>query len=218
VIVEPEQIVRVLAAADTLYSGGRYPLRAAVARIATVLLYTSGLRSGELLRLRVEDIEEDGSVLRIRDSKFHKSRLVPLSPSAQLELLRYVEQRAAVAVRSPDKGPLLCNRYGGKLSPYRPTGFYHMIRDLLSTAGVRDLEGRRPRVHDLRHSFAVQALIRSYREQGDPQALLPKLALYMGHVSIESTLHYLRLVPAVAALASARFDTHFGQHILGDPL
>jgi integrase len=90
-----------------------------------------------------------------------------------------------------------------------------MIRGLFEAAAVRDLEGRVPRIHDLRHSFAVQSLIRSYQTQGDPQALLPKLALYLGHVSIESTVHYLKLVPAVAGLASARFERSFGR-VLGD--
>ncbi len=64
---------------------------------------------------------------------------------------------------------------------------------------------------DRRHSFAVHSLIQSYRDGGDPQAALPKLALYLGHVSIESTMHYLKLVPTVATLASARFDAAFGR-------
>lgn len=216
VIVEPEQIVEVLSAASALRPGNRSPLRDAVARVATVLLYTSGLRSGEVLRLQVEDIEDGGSLLRIRDSKFHKSRLVPLSPSAQIEVRRYLERRAIFAVQSPDRGPFLCNNYRTGVGSYAASGFYSLMRNLLNAANIRDLEGRRPRVHDLRHSFAVQALVRSYRDQGDPQALLPKLALYLGHVSIESTLHYVRLVPAVAALASARFEAHFGRRILGD--
>jgi integrase len=216
VIVEPEHIARMLALADRLPPGNRSPLRAPVARVATVLLYTSGLRSGEVLRLRVEDLVEQGAVLQIRESKFHKSRLVPLSPSAQAEVRRYLMARAAVARRSGHRGPLLCLQRGSGLGPYSPTGLRQMIHRLLEAANIRDPEGRRPRVHDLRHSFAVQALMASYREHGDPQALLPKLALYLGHVSIASTLHYLRLVPTLAALASARLDAHFGSLILGD--
>ena len=91
-----------------------------------------------------------------------------------------------------------------------------LARRLFKLAAVVDGEGRVPRVHDLRHSFAVQTLIRAYRGQGDPQALLPKLALYLGHVSIESTIHYLRLVPAVARLASSRFEAAFGRQVLGE--
>jgi len=215
VIVEPEQIMRMLAVAGCLEPGNRSPLRAAVARVATVLLYTSGLRLGELLRLRVEDIEDGGTVLQIRESKFHKSRIVPLSDSTRIEVRQYLKRRATFAFTSPDSGPFLCNRYRGELSPYSAPGLHVMMRRLFTVAAVRDLEGRTPRIHDLRHSFAVQSLIRSYRDLGDPQALLPKLALYLGHVSIESTLHYLKLIPAVAQLANARFEAAFGRRVLG---
>ena len=89
VIVQPEQIARMLAAADGQPGRDNSPLHAAVGRIATVLLYTSGLRSGELRRLAVEDFEQAGSVVRIVEAKFHKSRLVPLSKTAQLQVRRY---------------------------------------------------------------------------------------------------------------------------------
>ena len=73
-----------------------------------------------------------------------------------------------------------------------------------------------PRIHDMRHSFAVQSLMQAYRKKGgDPQSLLPKLALYMGHVSVESTIHYLKLVPQLALLASQRFDAAYGRKFIG---
>jgi integrase/recombinase XerD len=216
VIVEPEQVGRMLAVADQLAWHSNSPLYPAVARIATILLYTAGLRSGEVRRLRVEDVEDGGSVLHIRESKFHKSRLVPLSESAQMEVQRYLLRRAAFATGSPDRGPFLCNRSRRGICAYSAAGFEGLIRRLFKLAAVVDDEGRMPRVHDLRHSFAVQTLIRTYRDQGDPQALLPKLALYLGHVSIESTIHYLRLVPAVARLASSRFEAAFGRQVLGE--
>jgi integrase len=84
---------------------------------------------------------------------------------------------------------------------------------LFDAAGVRDNDGRRPRIHDLRHSFALQALMRWYREGVDVQSRLPHLALYMGHVSIKSTAYYLRFVPSLAALASERFERRFGHLI-----
>jgi integrase len=216
VIIEPAQVVRMLAAADALPVHNKSPLHPAVGRIATVLLYTAGLRSGELRRLQVEDVEDNGTVLRIRESKFHKSRLVPLSESAQTEVRRYLKRRATFAVGSPDQGPFLCNRSRRSICPYSAPGFEGLIRRLFKAAAVCDREGRTPRVHDIRHSFAVQSLIRSYRIEGDPQALLPKLALYLGHVSIESTMHYLKLVPAVARLASNRFEAAFGHRVLGE--
>lgn len=215
VIIGPAHILRMLQVADRLPSLHRSPLRRAAARVAVILLYTAGLRSGELLRLQVEDVEDDGAVLQIRASKFHKSRLVPLSKSAQDEVRCYLKQRAAFAGRSPHRGPFLCHHRSGSLRPYSVPGFRGFLCELFRRAGVCDGEGRIPRVHDIRHSFAVQALIQSYRNHGDPQALLPKLSLYMGHVSIGSTMHYLKLVPDLAALASARFDLAFGR-VLGE--
>lgn len=139
-----------------------------------------------------------------------------LSESAQIEVRRYLNRRATFAVGSPEQGPFLCNRSRRDICPYSAPGFEALIRRLFKAAAVRDHEGRVPRVHDMRHSFAVQSLIRSYRHHGDPQALLPKLALYLGHVSIESTAHYLKLVPAVAQLATERFEAAFGHQVLGD--
>jgi integrase/recombinase XerD len=216
VIVEPEQIARMLAAADRLPARDNSPLHAAVGRIATVLLYTSALRCGELLRLMVEDLVDAGSVLRIVEAKFHKSRLIPLSETAQMQLRRYLKQRTLFAPDSPERGPFLLNRYGGSIRPYSASGLHRLIDRLFAAADVRDHDGRAPRVHDLRHSFAVQSLIRSYRCQGDPQSWLPKLAMYMGHVSIASTMHYLTLAPALASLAMGRFKTGFGNKILGE--
>lgn len=215
VIIGPGHILRMLQVADRLPSLHRSPLRRAAARVAVILLYTAGLRSGELLRLRVEDVENDGAVLQIRESKFHKSRLIPLSKSAQEEVRCYLEQRTAFAGRSPRRGPFLCHHRSGSLRAYSVPGFRGFLCELFRCAGVCDGEGRIPRVHDIRHSFAVQALIQSYRNHGDPQALLPKLSLYMGHVSIGSTMHYLQLVPELAALASTRFDLAFGR-VLGE--
>jgi integrase len=94
-----------------------------------------------------------------------------------------------------------------------PTWFDHAFQLLFKRAGIVDLRGRRPRLHDIRHSFAVEALCRCYRDGGDVQTLLPKLALYMGHVSIVSTAHYLHFIPETAGLASERFGQRFS-HLL----
>jgi integrase/recombinase XerD len=214
IIVEPEQIARMLAIASALPVTRASPLRAAALRLAVVLLYTCGLRLGELLRLTVGDVEDGGTVLRIRESKFHKSRLVPLSPSATMELGTYLQQRHQAFDASPDT-PLLCNRHCGPLHSYSQPGIQAAICRLFDAAGIRDERGRRPRVHDLRHSFAVQALIRWYREGADVQSSLPKLALYMGHVSIESSAYYLHWVPTVRELASHRFEERFGSLVQG---
>ena len=93
---------------------------------------------------------------------------------------------------------------------YTGTGLSSGLHHLFEAAWVHDAAGRRPRIHDLRHSFAVQALVRWYHAGADVQAQLPKLAMYMGHVSILSTAYYLRLQPVAAGLASQRFEKGFG--------
>lgn len=213
IIVEPEQIGRVLALAARLTPTPGSPLRPAVLRLAVVLLYTAGLRRGELLRLTLNDIEPQIGVLRVRESKFHKYRLVPLSPGAVEELRRYLDQRLMPPFDRRATSPLLCNFARGRIAHYTGTGLSQGIHALFDAADVFASDGRRPRIHDLRHSFALQALIRWYREGVDVQSHLPHLALYMGHVSIVSTAYYLRWVPSLAALASDRFEHSFG-HLL----
>lgn len=214
VIVEPEQVARMLACATALPPTANSPLRAEVLRLATVLLYTAGLRRGEVVGLTLADVDAEAGVVRVRESKFHKSRLVPLSTSAHQELHRYLKARLATCGDARPSAPLLCNRSRG-WRPYTGTGLHGGITLLFDQAGVRDAQHRRPRVHDLRHSFAVEALTQLYRCGEDVQSRLPHLALYMGHVSIVSTAYYLHFVPTLAALASERFARQSG-HLIQD--
>ena len=116
VIVTPGQVARMLAAANSLEPTPDSPLRPAVLRIALVLLYTAGLRRGEVLRLTLDDIDPQAGVLRIRASKFHKSRLVPLSPDARKELRAYLRRRLAAPQDASPRGPLLCHTARGLAS------------------------------------------------------------------------------------------------------
>lgn len=206
-IIEPAQISQLLASASALrWHVAWYP---AVIRLAIVLLYTAGLRRGELARLRLDDVDAQGAVLRIRESKFHRSRWVPLSDSARQELRRYLRVRRTTPYGTCPTAPLLYNGRG-TLDCYTSQGVYNVIARLCKAANIRNSDGRIPRVVDFRHSFAVGALLRWYENGDDAQANLPKLALYMGHVSIISTAHYLRWMPAVIAQASQRFEHSYG--------
>jgi integrase/recombinase XerD len=110
--------------------------------------------------------------------------------------------------------PLLCNCTRG-LHAYTGTGLSRGLQLLIRSANVQSTDGRRPRIHDFRHSFAVQALLRWYRQGADVQSNLPKLAMYMGHVSIVSTAYYLKWIPDIATAASDRFEARFGHLISG---
>jgi integrase/recombinase XerD len=195
-------IARLLRSADDLRPASTSPLRREVFRLAVVLLYTAGLRRGELVRLTLADYDPAERTLMIRASKFHKSRLVPLSIDAAREMDAYLVARWRLphAVETP----LLCNSRDG-LHRYTGAGLAQGLRQLFRRAGIRTATGALPRVHDLRHAFAHGALLRWYRAGIDVQAKLPALATYMGHVSVVSTQYYLSFLEPFAEAASERF-------------
>jgi len=201
----PQEIVRLLRATNDLRPHSNSPLRREVFRLAIVLLYTAGLRRGELVRLTLSDYDSAERTLHIRATKFHKSRLVPLSCDATREMDEYlrVRQNLPQAV----DGPLLCNWSRG-LRPYTGAGLGQGLRQLFQSTEIRTASGGLPRTHDLRHGFAHQALLRWYQAGVDVHTKLPALATYMGHVSIVSTQHYLSLLEPFAQEASERFDRH----------
>lgn len=202
-LIEPEQIEQLLTHLAGVRPLPHDRLRPLVLRMAILLLYTTGLRRGELTRLTLADVDAEQGVLFIRDSKFHKSRWVPVSESVRTELRAYLVQRRQLGIDNRDSAPLL---YTCRGHAYTGAGLYASLRNVLTAAGIRGCGGRRPRVQDFRHSFAVAALRRWYEDDANVQVNLPKLALYMGHVSIVSTAYYLRWMPAVIAHASRRFE------------
>ena len=206
------EICQLLLATDDLATHPCSPLHRHAARIAVVLLYTCGLRRGEAIRLTLGDYNAGEKLLVIRESKFHKSRLVPLSKDGVRELDLYLQYRNARGLPRDPTSPLLLNNHGG-MSAYTGPGFARMIRKLYLRANIRTRFGRVPRIHDLRFTFAVHALMRWYRNGADIQGKLPVLSTYMGHVSIVSTQHYLPFVADVAAAASERFDRHFAMSL-----
>jgi integrase/recombinase XerD len=208
-IFTPGEIVRLLRAAAAVAATPESPLRPAVYRLAVVLLYTTGLRRGELLRLTLADYAADEQALLIRESKFHKSRWVPLSRTTAREVDRYLQARRRRSLSLAPTTPLLAHGVT-VLRGYTGVGLGHAVRQLLEATATRTPEGPWPRIHDLRHTFAVHALMRWYRAGADVQAKLPLLATYMGHVSIVSTAYYLAFVEPLRGLASARFAQRCG--------
>ncbi len=204
-IFSEAQIIKLLRVATSLPSWSTSLLRAAVFRIAIVLLYTAGLRRGELVRLVISDYDAHEQTLLVRRSKFHKSRIVALSKSAAVEMERYL--RARRRLRHGVDAPLLVSNHGG-LTAYSGAAIGVAMHHLFQVADIRTSVGRVPRTHDLRHTYAVHALLRWYRAGVDVQAKLPALAIAMGHVSIASTAYYLAFLEPVAAAASGRFARH----------
>jgi integrase/recombinase XerD len=208
-LVSRKEMGQLLAIATELPASHRNPLRAPTIRLALILLFCCGLRRGELLRLKVQDFDQHESILRIWATKFHKSRLIPLPQSVADEVRRYLVLRQSPL--RPD-GPLLCSNPGSEHeTAYCAHGLAENWHLLCLTGGVLDERGRPPRLHDLRHSFAVAALDRWYRHGVDIQGKLPQLATYLGHVSIVSTHYYLRLSPELGQSASRRFHRYVSQ-------
>jgi len=207
------QVSQLLAVARTLARTSNSPLCPENLRLAIVLLYTSGLRRGELTRLTVGDYDPCERTLMIRASKFHKSRLVPVSDDAAREIDDLLEIRRRLRFPAGVDSPLLWHRNRS----YSGGGIGIAMRTLFRRAAIRTSTGRLPRTHDFRHGFALAALLRWYRAGINVQTKLPALANYMGHVSIASTAYYLHFVEPLAAAASARFAEHCGALITPCP-
>jgi integrase len=207
-LVTAEEMARLLATATRLLPSHRNPLRASAIRVALALLFCTGLRRGELLRLRVRDFDRREGVLRIDRTKFHKSRLVPLPDTVATELTRYLARRPGPV--SPDAPLLASDPRPGHETPYGVHALTENWQLVCLTAGVVTARGRPPRVHDLRHSFAVAALDRWYHQGVDVRSRLPHLATYLGHANVASTYHYLHLSPELGRSAGERFRRYAG--------
>lgn len=175
------------------------------------LLYTTGLRVGEAIALDMAAVDLGRQRLYVHQSKFRKSRWVPLSPSTASALERYIQERTRLFPAAP-RDPLFVNLQGRR--------FFHQIvytafRQALSRCGRRGGKGDPgPCLHDLRHSYACHRLLAWYRQGRDVTALLPALATYLGHACITYTQIYLRATAELLELANQRFHNNFRQNVL----
>jgi len=208
-LVSETEMGRVLAAARQLPPSADNPLRAETFCIGFLLLFCCGLRRGELMRLRLGDIQDEQTLLHIRLTKFHKSRLVPLSPSVTAELRKYLQERRRRKLPMVPEAFLMWSRHHSP-EVYSTQSLGSIWHQLCASACVLNPQGLPPRVHDVRHSAAVLMLQRWYVQGADVQAKLPHLADYLGHVSAVSTHYYLKLTPELRQAASQRFHQRFG--------
>jgi integrase len=167
------------------------------------LLASTGLRLSEACRLERADVDLDAGVLTVREGKFRKARLVPLHPSATGALARYAADRdACCEVAGP--GRFFCTQRAPALTPAAVEKTFSRIRERLGwTAQGR---ARRPRIHDLRHTFAVRRLVRWYEQDADLERKILALSTYLGHARVSDTYWYLTGVPELLAIAAQRFE------------
>jgi site-specific recombinase XerD len=195
---------RLLSVAKTLADKGGTVERGKTYHVLFAVLYGLGLRVGEACRLRIEDVDFNRRLFVIRETKFYKTRLVPFGPKLEALLVEHLRQRR---IKCPDSfsidQPLFCLRGGRPINPGTVSqAFHHLVPRLRLTIppGVSP-----PRLHCLRHSFAVGALTRWYRLGLDPQARLLTLATFLGHVDVNSTAVYLTTTPTLLDQANRRF-------------
>ena len=167
------------------------------------LLACSGLRVSEALKLTRSDVDWQQGLLTIRQTKFRKSRLVPLQSSATDALKDYARLRDRLHPASATDAFFVTFR-GAPLSGPTVQGTFRQLRNQLSWS-ARGGHGR-PRIHDLRHTFACRRLIRWYQEGADLDHAIAALSTYLGHVHVTNTYWYLTAVPELLELATARFE------------
>lgn len=169
------------------------------------LLYSTGIRIGEALALNLEHFHSAERRLHIAEGKFRKTRWVPVSASTCRALEQYVRKRVQIRPRSPDS-PLLLNQRSRRLHQCTVN---QSFRHLLRQCGIHHNKHTGPRIHDLRHTFAVHRLLAWYRDGEDVNARLPWLATYMGHVDIHSTQVYLQATAEMIEQVNRRFHNHY---------
>ena len=169
-----------------------------------LLLYTTGLRRSEAARLRIGDVDLDAGTLLVRETKFFKTRLVPVAADVLKHLRRYMEGRRLARSPATAEQPLFQkNGHAYPVAAITQTG-----ATLLRLCGLKPERGRGgARVHDLRATFAVHRIASWYAEGADVQSRLPALATYMGHKNIVSTQHYVAVTAELLKHAAGRFET-----------
>lgn len=214
-IYREEEIVDLLAAARRLGPAGS--LRPMTYETLFGLMASSGLRVSEALHLRDADVDLKRGMLTVRQTKFAKSRQLPLHPSTIEALARYRRQRARHVHTTVDMPFLIGSRgrrLGQPLSDRQAHRVFNALRDSLGwvNRGAHDA----PRLHDMRHTFAVRRLMRWHAEGTDVDQMMLALSTYMGHAEIFYTYWYLTAVPELMALAGGKFERFAAVILEGD--
>jgi integrase/recombinase XerD len=201
-----ENLRRILDAART-FPSPLAPLRPLSLHLMVILAACAGLRLGELARLTLGNVDLDDGTIEILETKFFKSRRLPLAPSVIAVLRDYLDaRRRAGAPMDASAGLFWHQQRAGR---YSRVMIEKLLVRVLRRAGLKPVRGRAgPRVHDLRHAFVVHRMLTWYRAGTNPQSRLPYLATYLGHKDINSTLVYLTITQELLQQASERFRQH----------
>jgi integrase len=185
-----------------------YALRRLTFQTLLGLLACTGLRVSEALKLNLEQVDVEHGILRIEKTKFRKSRLVPLHPTATQALRRYAEARHRQQVCGGENA-FFVGHDDRRLSYYSVRITFRRLRLMLGWKKGNG-EWPLPRIHDLRHSFACRRLLEWYRQGENVHNLIVALSTYLGHGKVTDTYWYLTGTPELLAIASNRFEQFAG--------
>lgn len=187
-------------------------LKSANLRLSIVLLYTTGMRIGELAKLKIEDYNHTDKTLLIRETKFYKSRIIPLSNDASSCLDSYLEERIHLGIEIHGGSALIKNCLRKNIF-YNPGTLSNQIISLMKNLHIETNLRKSPRVHDFRHTFAIHRILQWYKDGFDINSKLIYLTIYMGHSGIQSTEHYLRDAGKLTSVAVGLFGKNC-EHII----
>lgn len=200
-----EEITRILAASLQRRRGAK-PISRCSRYAIFGLLSVTGMRVGEALNLDLEDVDLDNGVLTIRNAKFGKSRLVPLHATTCVVLKRYLEQRDAFLAGHIVR-PFFISPLGRRITHSTLSLSFRRLCRKLGLRGASDTTG--PRLHDMRHSMAVEVLRQCYGTGADPERRLPALSTYLGHTHLNYTYWYLHQNPSLMQQAVTRLEHYW---------
>ncbi len=173
-------------------------------RTLLLFLYATGMRLGEALRLGLMDVDLTMGLVTIRDTKFYKSRLVPLGPDLAKLIRQYLHQPGR---QNQHYRPLFQTKSANPIAvQVAGTSFSRLRR--MAHIERHDDSYFQPRLHDLRHTFAVHRLTEWYRQNADVQRLLPALSTHLGHADLKATQRYLTMTPELLEQANRRFEQY----------
>jgi site-specific recombinase XerD len=180
-----------------------------------LLLFNTGLRIGEAISLTLKNISLSTNIIRICHTKFFKSRLVPISPKLGIVLQNYINKKYKKITVKSENSFLFIKKNGYQLTY---SSIHRAFRKLCDYCCIHRNDGTpyQPRIHDIRHTFAVNRLLEWYKKGADVQRLLPYLSTYLGHVNISSTQRYLKMTPVLLHEASLRFEKYVFSEVIYD--
>ena len=207
-IYDDDEISRLLNAASHLQS--TTALRAATYTTLFGLIASTGMRISEPIALDCKDVDLTQAILTVRCTRFGKTRLVPIHSSTVDKLAEYSQLRSRIFI-SPKSSSFFVSERGTRLTQCSVRYTFVKLSREIGLRAPHDSHG--PRVHDMRHTFAVKTLLRWYQTGVDVERHMPELATYLGHTHVNDTYWYISAVPELLSLANMRLDTIKGESL-----